>query len=165
VSATDTKEVKIGSVVYRISQFSARDGSWVVGQFITRMLLLDPEKASDEKNLAFILTTLLPSLSEETFNSIRDKCFAVCSQKDDIGGYTPLLMRDGSNRWAVKEPPDLLATNVLLTSALAFNLSPFFAPGALETLRQIYPDLSQLSVTLTDISSAPSQQVTGATAK
>jgi hypothetical protein len=164
VTATVTKELSVGASNYRIGLFSARDGSWIVGQFITRMLLLDPEKASDEKNLAFILSTMITDLPEAVFNSIRDKCFAVCSKQDPLGAYAPLLMRDGSGRWAEKEP-DLLTVNVLLTSALAFNLSPFFAPGALETLRQTYPDLSQLSAALTATSSAQSPQASGATTK
>jgi hypothetical protein len=165
VTATVTRDITIGSSTYRIGQFSARDGSWIVSQFITRMLLLDPAKASDEKNLAFILSTTLSELPEDKYNQVREKCLAVCSEPDSLGAAIPLLMRDGSSRWASKNPPDLVAQNALLIGALVFNLSPFFDPGALETLRQIYPDLSQYLPGSTDSSSAPSQPDTGAIAK
>jgi hypothetical protein len=132
------KELKIGESTYKIGLFNAADGSWVSSQFITRLLLVDPEKAKEESNLAFILAGSLSEFPETTFNSLRDKCLGAC-MKQNGDALLPLLMKDG--RWGVPESerPDIVAVNVLMVATLVHNLLPFFAPGALDLLRQTYP--------------------------
>ena len=122
------------------------------------MLTLIPEKV-DEKHLALVFAAVLRDMPEDVFNRVRDKCLAVITLNK-----VPVMMQDGSGRWAVSSP-SLLGVNALIISVLVFNFLPFFSPGALETLRQTYPDLSQFLPASTDTSLPPSQPASGVTAK
>jgi hypothetical protein len=160
-----TKDVTIGNLLYRVGELSARDGSWVVGQFLPRMLQLTPEAYKDDKNLGLTMSILMSAVTEDVFDSIREKCFAVCFQQEkDMPTPTPLLMQNGTGKWAVRTPPDLVAATALITATLVFNLRPFFEPGALETLRQLFPNMSPSAPSSTDTFSDPSQPGTGGTA-
>jgi hypothetical protein len=169
VEAT-TRDIQIGEYRYQIGRFSARDGSWIVSQFLTRGLFMafeTPEegKQLDEKELAGLLAVSLRSFNEEEFNLVRLKCFAVIRRYENKTGTEvamPILMADGI-RYAVVPPPDLVDTTVLLTAALSFNLHCFFAPGALEKLRAVFPS-PQPTPGSTSTSPAQSQPVSGSTA-
>lgn len=138
-----TRDVKIGEHTYQIGRFSARDGSWMVNQFLTRGLFyaLEPQedgKELGEKELGGLLAVAMRGFSEEDFEKIRVKCLRTCLRYDTPAAVPiPLLMADG--RWAVASPPDLVETLALLVNVLTFNLHCFFAPGALAVLQTAFP--------------------------
>jgi hypothetical protein len=174
---TATKEVTFGDTSYQIGRLSARDGSWIVGQLMSRGLLNAAfnrieEKSSEplEKLLGLALTYAFPDMPEEVFQGVQNRCFAVCRQYRQNGDATvaePLLRQDGSNRWNGRDEPDPLVSMALLMSALTFNLESFFAPGARKTLLQIFPDLSLMVAPAesTASSSAPSPPGSGGSAR
>jgi hypothetical protein len=145
-----TKDIVISEVRYQLARLNPRDGGWVLGKLWPSlagpMLAPNPEKQMNEQYLGFFVSQAMSDLPEDVFNSIQSKAMAACSYWDDAGGgpvAMPMLMRDG--RWATKSEPELLTVLALTTAVLAFNLMPFFAPGALKTLLTVFPDLSQWS--------------------
>lgn len=174
-----TKDITLGAVTYQIGRMSARDSSWVAGQFMSRGLLnaafnqiTDNPKEPIDKLLGLALTYAFPDLPEVVFQGVQNRCYAVCKQYRPAGtGGTvpePLLRLDGSARWNSKDEPDSLSATVLLIATLTFNLESFFATGARQMLAQIFPE-SILSLSnappSTDSSSDLSPQVSGGIAK
>lgn len=165
-----TQDVTLGGNRYQLTRFSARDGSWIVGQFLTRNLLLsleDPEKEISEKDLGLGLAAVFQSFPEATYNTIQGKCLAAVRRYEDAGGQPvarPVLMADG--RWALAGEPNAVELLAITVATLVFNLHCFFAPGALEMLQTVFPDLSgsPSAPGSTATSSAPSPQATGTTA-
>lgn len=174
-----TKDITLGAVTYQIGRMSARDSSWIAGQFMSRGLLnaafnqiTENSKEPIDKLLGLALTYAFPDLPEAVFQGVQNRCFAVCKQyRIAAAGGTipePLLRLDGSARWNGKDEPDALSATALLIASLTFNLESFFATGARQMLTQIFPE-SILSLSnapaSTDSSSAPSPQVSGDIAK
>lgn len=146
-----TKDLVIGRIKYQLIRLNPRDGSWVLSRLMpvlsSLMLSPNPEHQITDQELGLCITQAMSDLDEATFSSIQSKALNSCNLWEDVGGgpvASPLLMKDGSGRWATTQP-DLLSVVALTTAVLAFNLMPFFAPGALETLRAVYPDLSKWS--------------------
>lgn len=145
-----TKDIQIGDIRYQLGRFTARDGSWVLGQFLARGLVaglgnVDESKETIEKQIALMLSMAFAEIDERVYASIQNKCFSVIKRYDQQAENTvamPLLMASGG--FTGKEP-DALSASTLMMACLAFNLAPFFDPGALTTLKTVYPDLKQLS--------------------
>jgi hypothetical protein len=156
-----TKDVQIGQSTFQLSSFSPRDGSWIASQFLLRGLLqqLDnPNEEITEKQLGAALAASFSTFSEETFNRIQAKCYAVVKRYEDQAGQRvpmPLVMLDGPRKgeWA-GAPLDLVDALALTVAALVFNLYAFFVDGALEKLLTVFPDLSALREESTITSSA-----------
>jgi hypothetical protein len=160
------RDLKIGDHSYQIAQFSARDGSWIVNQLLTRGLFyaLEPqEKELDEKELAGMFAITLRSFSEAESEALRLKCMGACRRYNDLGVPMPLLMANDPNKWAVAPPPDLVEQTVLQLAVLSTNLHCFFAKGALGKLLLVLGG-SQQAPGSTATSSAPSQPASGGTA-
>jgi hypothetical protein len=144
-----TRDVTIGNYKYQLTRFSARDGSWLTGQFLTKNLLAhlqSPDQEITEKDLGLGLAATFQGFSEDIFNRIQSKCLATIRRYEEAGNTTvakPIVMTDG--RWAVKDEPDPVELLALSVASLSFNLYCFFGPGALETLRTVFPDLSSLA--------------------
>lgn len=141
-----TKDIPLGDRKYRIGRMSARNGSWVAAQLMTKML---PGIAA--KMMEAMLATPLPAgrseLSEAEFHNIQDHCLAVCSRLEmngDQAFYMPLVSEQGT--WAIKELEDDAFTVLSLTvHALIFNILPFFEGGGLSVLLSSFSDLKPLS--------------------
>jgi hypothetical protein len=156
-----TKEIRIGESDYQLSRFSARDGSWIVGQFLTKGLLLPLDNVQlEEKELGSVFAITLREFSEATFESVQAKCLKTVRRVEN-GQPIPVLMADG--RWAVRPEPDLVELTALLVASLVFNLHCFFAPGALKKLQAVFPSGSPSSPGSTDTSSDQSAPGTGTT--
>lgn len=145
---TATKDIKIGNNEYQLGGLSARNGSWVAGQFAMIVLgkLENPEHETTEKDLGAALALSFRQLPEEIFNKVQGKCLEVCGRYAKIGEATtplPVLRKDGT--WNDVAEPSLPELFALTVAALAFNLHPFFAAGALETLLTALPNVSQAS--------------------
>lgn len=141
-----TKDVQIGERKFQVSSFTPREGRWVSSQFLMRGLLGSLENARQEiseKDLGAGLASTFSTFSEETFNRIQDKCFALTAEYNAQKIAMPVLMRDGPRKgeWA-GEPLDLVDSLALTISVLVFNLYDFFAPGARDKLLTVFPDLS-----------------------
>jgi len=153
--STATKDIELGTDKYQLTRFSARDGSWIVSQMITSMLLVDTDKTKPktDQDYGLFFALSLHELPETTYRRIQELCFGCCRKYAGDAAH-PILMADGTGRWTNGEP-DLVTATALVTAVLVFNLVPFFEPGALKTMRTIYPDLSTRSATTsTDTSSA-----------
>lgn len=142
-----TKEIQIGENRYLISRFSAREGSWVVGQFLGANLLSrlgGEEKEITEKDLALALSLTSRLLPEDVYASVQSKCFAACKRyvkQGDTEVAMPLFQADGRDIYGFS----LLEVTALTAAILAFNLHCFFEKGAAQTLLTVFPDLSSQS--------------------
>jgi|HubBroStandDraft_3_1064219.scaffolds.fasta_scaffold177059_2 hypothetical protein len=140
-----TKDIRIGETNYQLGRLSARNGSWIVNQFVERVLgrLNNPDRELTEKDLGLGLALDLQNLSEETFLKVQAKCLEVCKRYGTVGDSTipmPVLRADGKwNDTAEPSLPELLALTV---SCLSFNLYSFFESGALETLLIAFPNMN-----------------------
>lgn len=140
-----TKDLTLGGTRYQLNRFTAREGSWILAQFLPHMPgLLDREKAEKltEKELGIGLAATFSGFSEETFRRIQDKTLAAVKRYDANNVPMPLFMADGK---PIPPEPDLVEMTALTVAALVFNLHCFFAPGASATLLAVFPDLSQMS--------------------
>src|ERR1700734_7716 len=121
-----TRDVTIGNYKYQLLKFSARDGSWLVGQFLTKNLLANlqsPDQEITEKDLGLGLAATFQGFPEDIFNRIQAKCLASIRRYEEVGSTSvarPILMNDG--RWAVKDEPDPVELLVLSVAVLTFNL-------------------------------------------
>ncbi len=138
-----TKDFQLGENTYQFSRFSARTGSWIVFQFLTRNLLLpalsnNAEEIS-EKDLATGLGAALREFPEDLFNSVQSKTFDVIKRYDANRVPMPLFHKDtGADLFGLSP----VETTVLMVAALAFNLHCFFESGAAKLLLTTFPDLS-----------------------
>ena len=141
-----TKDITIGDRTYQLVRLGAREGSWIVGQFLTKGLLIPLDqgdaKPLDEKELGVVFAITLRDLPENIFNSVMQKCLATVRRYETVAGVPmPVLMSDG--RWAIKPEPDLVELTALIVASLVFNLHCFFAPGALQKLLTVFPGSQQ----------------------
>jgi hypothetical protein len=144
-----TKDITIKDVRYQMGEFTARDGSWVVGQFLARGLIaglgsLDESKEPIERSIALMLSLGFTQLDENVYNSIQNKCLSVIKRYEGDTAV-PLLMANGAG-WTSGKEPDAITLSTLVMATMAFNFVPFFDPGVLETLRTVYPNLKALSL-------------------
>jgi hypothetical protein len=137
-----TKSIAVNKIEYQLGRVSARDGSWLVGQFLPHMTgAWMGEGEVTEKDLGLALAAALRGFSEDVFQSIQSKALSVVKRLDDKGTPMPVAMANGS----LVQPLSLVDLTALLVASLAFNLHCFFEPGAAETLRAVFPDLGPLS--------------------
>ena len=132
-----TKDVTIGETKYQVGRLSARDGSWLVGQFLPNMAGAFGKEIG-EKELGLALAATLRSFSEDNFYSIQGKALGVVRRYDSKGNPVPLLMTDGR----LVYDPGLVELTALTVTSLAFNLHCFFEPGATAALSLVFPDLN-----------------------
>lgn len=105
-----TKQIQIGESQYRIGQFTARVGSWILKQILTHAI----------------------NMSEDDFANLQTHCLQVCQRMDAHGIPMPLMTGDG--RWAYPELEyDLVTVSKLMKEALEFNLTPFFEDPEVRT--------------------------------
>ncbi len=160
MSAT-TKDIELADQKYQLTRFSARDGSWIVSQLLTRGLLMIDSQKADEKALGLFFAYALSQLPEDTYRKIQELCLQAARHfSGDVA--MPLLMQDG--RWADGSEPDLPTVTALIVSEMVFNLQPFFDPAAAKTMALVFPDLTQFAARSTATSSLQSSQGTGGTA-
>jgi hypothetical protein len=170
-----TSDITIASETYQLTRFNPRDGSWILGKllpYISGPILAPDSKAPkvDARVLGLMIAQSFSSLSEVDYSTVQFKAMAAVRKYVDVNGLPqphPVMMIDGPKRgqWAILPEPDLVTYTSLTIASLAFNLLPFFAPGALETLMLVFPDLNQLSAESTDTSSGQLPQVSGSTTK
>ena len=129
----NTKQVTIGAESYQLGRLSARDGSWVAGQFVPRMFE-SFDKALDDKTLGLAFAACFAGFSEETFNKLQAKCLGA-SRRMENGVARPMLMADGREIY----PLSPLEATALLVHVLVFNLRCFFEPGARAVLGELFP--------------------------
>ena len=143
-----TKDIKIGETNYQLGRLSARNGSWIVNQFVERVLgrLNNPDRELTERDLGLGLALDLQNLSEETFLKVQAKCLEVCKRYGAVGESTipmPVLRADG--KWNDAGEPSLPELLSLTIACLSFNLYPFFESGALATLLTAFPNMNPAS--------------------
>ncbi|HEX4209511.1 MAG TPA: hypothetical protein VHY56_03895 [Candidatus Binataceae bacterium] len=133
-----TKDVQINGASYQIGRFTARDGSWILMQILTKML---PSAVANQLNGMGGLASGRSAMSEEEFASLQGHALAVCRRYEN-GVPMPVFLRP--NTWAIKELEyDVVTVLGLTVNALAFNLSPFFKEGGLTQILASLQDSSQ----------------------
>jgi hypothetical protein len=134
-------DVNISGVRYQVGRFTARDGSWILAQLLTKMLPSIIESALNDAGIPTNLATNRSALSEEEFASIQGHCLAVCRRYDN-GVPMPIFVRPST--WAIKELEYNLPTVIGLTvQALKFNIAGFFQGGGLTQLMSLLPPKDQ----------------------
>ena len=138
-----TKDVDIAGVTYQIGRFTARNGSWILAQVLTKIL---PSAMEGGLGTA-ALSSGLAAISEDDFASMQSHSLAVCRRYEN-GVPMPIFIRP--NTWAVKELEfDLVAVMALTVHAMTFNLNSFFEGDGLSQILGSIPVL--------DLSSSPTQ--------
>lgn len=130
-----TKDIEISGVHYRIGQFTAQVGSWILMQVLQKVL---PSFAGPVEEQLGNLPPNRATMSEEDFYRIQNHCLAICCRYEESPtGRVPMpLMASGV--FAIKELEYDLPTVMALTiQALFFNLTPFFAEGGLSSLSSL----------------------------
>ena len=135
------RDVVIGDAKYQVGRFSARVGSFVLTQVMTKVL---PAMLGGPATLQGLpLPSNGSSMSEPEFYAIQNHCLAVCSHlSTETGVAAPIMMVDGRLRPELEyNLPVVLA---LTMHALQFNLEDFFADGnpALASLKSLFPSAS-----------------------
>lgn len=131
-----TQTVTVNGQDYQIGRFTARNGSWILAQLLTKMLPANVENA-----LAPTTKGKLPShrtlLSEDEFANLQGHCLAVCRRLEN-GVPMPIFLLPDT--WAVKELEyDLVTVMKLTIHALTFNLQPFFQGDGLSQILSSLP--------------------------
>ena len=138
-----TKDIKIGEQEFQISRMTARNGSWVAMQLLTK-LLPSAVAGAVEQELPMPHSSGKTEMSEDEFVNLQSHCLRVCSRYETVAGNrtaVPILMADG--RWAATELEyDIVRVLTLTVHALVFNMSPFFEEGALKPLLESLPGLA-----------------------
>lgn len=123
-----TKQVTISGAEYQIGRFTAREGSWVLAQLLTKMLPSFIERGIEATGLA----ANRPQITESEFESLQAMALSVCRRMEK-GAPMPIFLRP--NTWAIKELEyDLPTVAALTVHAMAFNLTSFFDGGGLGQL-------------------------------
>jgi len=138
-----TKDVTIGEGRYQLGKMTARAASRIYNLFVASMLKMvreqnvpdtetpaannGTEESAAEATVAFLWASLSTTLAEDTYTSIQNQCLAVCARYLENGAPHPLLMKDGSNRWALPDlEQDAPLVNRLIVEVLRYNIGPFF---------------------------------------
>lgn len=134
------KDVEIGGVKYQIGRMTARTGSWIAAQIISKVL---PSVIESQMPLEG-LPSSRSEMSEIEFQNIQDHCLNVCKKYELIGSTeaaVPVMARFGV--FAVKDLEyDLLTVLALTIHALLFNISPFFEGDGLKSIMATFQGLS-----------------------
>jgi len=136
----EIKDVEIAGVKYQIGRFTARNGSWILAQVLTKMMPSIVEKAFAKQGAK--LAKGRADLSEEEFASIQSHCLGVIRRYTKAGLPMPVFVIP--DRWVAKEMEyDLTAVLLLTVHALVFNLGSFFVEGGLALLMSAIPGLEE----------------------
>jgi hypothetical protein len=140
------KDVTIAGKRYQIGRFTARTGSWILAQVLTKMLPSVIEKAL-AKHAGAKLAAGRAELSEDEFESIQAHALAVCRRYEGENQLPmPIFLRP--DRWAAKDLEFNLVTVMSLTiQALVFNLESFFDEDGLNQILDQIPGLASASST------------------
>jgi hypothetical protein len=134
----NTLTVAVNGQDYQIGRFTARQGSWILTQVLTKMLpsMIDTALA---KEAGGQLSTSRAQLSEQEFDQLQGLCLSVCRRLEN-GVPMPIFVLP--NTFAIKELEYDLVTVVALTiHALKHNITPFFQDGGLSQLTALLPAL------------------------
>lgn len=151
------KELVLGENRYRIGKMTARTGSWVASQFASYVL---PAAAQSAAKLVAVELPATPNrsrtMTEAEFYNLQDHCLAVCSRiRVEPNGsevYYPLIHDSG--RWNFDDlETDAVTVTILTVQALMFNITPFFADGAMDNL------IAALTALPTTVTTTPTSTV------
>ena len=135
-----TKDVEISGQRYQIGKMSARSGSWIVVQLITKLMPMGIENQLGIEGLS----SGRSEMSEAEFLNIQDHCLDVCRRYEMVAGQEvamPIMARPGV--FAFKELESNLLTILALTvHALLFNVTPFFEGDGLKSVMASFKDLN-----------------------
>ena len=136
-------DIEIRGTRYQIGRLTARTGSWIVTQIVTKMLPFGIEGQLGTGGLP----ASRAEMTEADFQNIQDHCLAVCRRYEMTGSTeTPMPITVRPGVFAVRELEYDLPTVLALTvQALVFNLSPFFSGDALQPILQAVTGLSSPS--------------------
>jgi hypothetical protein len=148
----DGKDVVIGSSRYQISRMNASVGSWLLFKLIDSLRKImegaeqngaqpEQEQSLHDKETAAnaLIQGMLMTLDRELFEQVQREALRVVGQYTAVGEkeiVLPVLMANGT--FAIPSLRNDIATVVTLTSsALYFNLSPFFLEDGLQGMFQL----------------------------
>jgi hypothetical protein len=134
----NTLTVAVNGQDYQIGRFTARQGSWILAQLLTKMLpsMIETALAQSARGQ---LSSNRAQLSEDEFANLQALCLSVCRRLEN-GVPMPIFVLPST--WAVKELEYDLVTVVALTiHALKHNITPFFQGDGLSQLTALLPAL------------------------
>ena len=125
-------DAEINGTTYQIGRMTARDGSWVLMQVLTKILPVVLPNA---------FSSMLPegrvSIGEDDFAAVQSICLSVCRYYHN-GAPMPIFARP--NKWLAPEYEyDLTVVMGLTVKAIIFSLSDFFSGGGLNGLLNSLP--------------------------
>jgi hypothetical protein len=147
-----TKDVDISGVRYQIGKMTARDGSWIAMQILTKVL---PAGLDEKVTGGSSLPAKRSEMSEQEFHNIQDHCLAVCARYKLVGNVEaalPVFDRPGKLNPDLEH--DVLTVMALTAHALAFNIAPFFAEDALKPVLASFQGLNLFSASNSTSSSS-----------
>lgn len=147
-----TKDIDISGVRYQVCKMTARDGSWIAMQILTKVL---PAGLDEKVTGGSSLPAKRSDMSEQEFHSIQDHCLAVCRVYKLVGSMDvphPVFDRPGQLRPELEH--DVLTVMALTAHALAFNIAPFFAEDALKPVLASFQGLNLFSASSSTSSSS-----------
>lgn len=136
------KDVEIDGRKWRVGRFDALTGSYIATLLLMQML---PMGLDQQVGLAGIVKGK-SLMNKETFFDVQRDCLKVCSEIQQVGSVeAPVMVMLSDGRWGVADVENNLPVVLALTvHTLIFNVSDFFQEGALSSLMESYPALSQL---------------------
>lgn len=144
------KDVDIAGRKWRVMKFDALTGSYVATVVMMKALpaLLKMFKG-DGGDVTAVAGGLMGGLNmtKQEFMDLQRDCLGVCRELSDVNGTIapmPVLMADG--RFANSDLATDPVTVLMLTAhAVVFNLSVFFAEGALDSMKTMIQQVSSPS--------------------
>jgi hypothetical protein len=138
----EKKLVKIGEYEYEIQLMTPQNACWVAMSLMTKLLPMGLDQKIDTGNIPGRAT-----MTESEFHNIQDHCLRVCGRTGVIGDQRvvePLVRADGRLNFEDLSK-DFVSVMTLTLNALVFNVSPFFAEGALEQMTSSLANFKALS--------------------
>jgi len=137
------KDAEIGGSKYQIGRMTARNGSWITMQILSKIL---PQAISGQMSQIEGLGALPANrseMSEAEFQNIQEHCLAVCRRYETIGtAETPLPIMARPGVFAMPELEyDLITIFALTAQTLIYNIAPFFEGDGLMSVLGNLPGL------------------------
>lgn len=142
MSTPQFKDVTINEQKFQIGRLSARDGSWILLQVMTKMM---PPAIASRLNFGLLDTSTKRSeMSAAEFHEIQDLCIAACRRYEKVGTVeTPMPIMARPGVFAIAELENDIVTILALTvHVLLFNISCFFDGKALSQVLDSFQDLN-----------------------
>ena len=146
-----TRNVVVGNETYQLTKWDPRTAVWVRDVlFLAQLEKLgsltpppsnsgEPPKPAEEPTPAQLAQMLWatggPQLKHAEYSEIQNAALRSASRQQ-AGQYLPLLHASGSILPQEPIADDAVAVERLVSEAIQFNLSPFFAPAAASTQPQ-----------------------------